>query len=83
MVIDQQKNTFLEQQQYQSHEDFGPEMAAKITRAILSFLDQAFAEATEILQNNETLLKQCAEQLLIDETFNENKMEEIKSQLQK
>jgi cell division protease FtsH len=83
LVIDQQKNTFLEQQQYQSHEDFGPEMAAKVTTSILSFLDQAFAEATEILQNNETLLKQCAEQLLVDETFNENKMEEIKSKLKK
>ena len=83
LSMDQQKNTFLDQQPYQQHEDYGPEMAGKVTTAMLDFLNEAFAEATEILQNNEALLKQCAEQLLSDETFNETKMEEIKSKLKK
>ena len=83
LSMDQQKNTFLDQQPYQQHEDYGPEMAGKVTTAMLDFLNEAFAEATDILQNNEALLKQCAEQLLSDETFNETKMEEIKSKLKK
>ncbi len=83
LSMDQQKNTFLDQQQYQSHDDYGPEMASKVTSAMSGFLDEAFAHATEILQSNKNLLKQCAAQLLTDETFNENKMEEIKSKLKK
>jgi ATP-dependent Zn protease len=77
------QNTFLDQQQYRSHEDYGPEMAGKVTTAMLGFLEEAFAKATEILHNNEDLLKHCAAKLLIDETFNENKMEEIKNKLKK
>ncbi|MBN4075301.1 MAG: cell division protein FtsH [SAR86 cluster bacterium] len=81
LSMDQQRHTFLDQQQYQPHEDYGPEMAGKVTAAMLAFLDKAFAEATTILEKNLSLLKSSAVQLVLDETYDENKMEEIKNKL--
>lgn len=81
LSMERQRNVFLDQQQYLPHEDYGPEMAGKVTGAISGILNHAFSTATGILRDNEVLLRQSAEQLVFDETFNETKMQEIKNKL--
>lgn len=81
LSMEKRKNAFLEQEEYHENEDYGPEMAQKVTNAIVEFLSQAFLQASEILERNRELLISCAKRLVVDETFNEQEMEEIKKQI--
>lgn len=80
LAMEQKRNQFLPQE-YQQSEDYGPEMAQKVTSAMVDFLNQAFALATQILQKNRALLEETAQQLVRDETYNEKQMEAIKARI--
>lgn len=81
LSMESQRSQFLEQPALDSSVSFGPMMAQMVTAAVNRFLVDAFQVATDILSENETLLKQAARGLLLDETYTEPKLGEIKQQL--
>lgn len=81
LTIEKHHNYFLDQQEYESGDDFGPDTAQKITSAISGFLDAAFTRSTAILQANRALLEEAAAELCQVETFNEEKMQAFRKRL--
>jgi cell division protease FtsH len=80
--LELQQPLFLEQTQMPMNQDHGPAMAERISHAVGALLDVAFARATELLRHNTALLKEAAQQLIQQETLNEQDLKAFSQRLQ-
>lgn len=82
LSIDTQQSQFLEHASQDASLNFGTEMAQRVSVAVAGFLDSAFALATDVLSQNESVLEASAQKLLIEETLNDVQLASIKEKIQ-
>jgi cell division protease FtsH len=79
--LEQQQPLFLEQLASHTGNDYGPQMAQKITEAVGELLDAAFVQATGLLRENSNVLKEAAQLLIQKETLNEEQLRTFRERL--
>ena len=78
LSIDAPKSQFLDPSLADSSLRFGPDMAQRVSAAVRTLLDQAFQLATDVLSLNQSVLEESAQQLLKEETLDDQRLAAIR-----
>lgn len=78
LSIDAPKSQFLDPSLADSSLRFGPDMAQRVTAAVSALLDEAFQLATDVLALNQSVLEESAQQLLKEETLDDQRLAAIR-----
>ena len=78
LSIDAPKSQFLDPSLADSSLRFGPDMAQRVSAAVSTLLDQAFQLATDVLSLNQSVLEESAQQLLKEETLDDQRLAAIR-----
>jgi cell division protease FtsH len=79
--LEEPQTWFLDQNPDRRNSNVGPELAGRINAAVNALLDEAFVQATRLLEANGALLKEAAGELILKETLTEAQLATYRQRL--